>query len=143
MKKIFLLLFLGVFMLNANETNLFTYVENNDIQSVQTHIKNGENINLTNDSLYTPLMIAAKKGYLEIVKILVQAHANLDHQAKNGETALILAASHHNRDIVRYLIDNGANVNIRDNNRNTALTIAAKKGFPRISKMLRDAGGIE
>lgn len=142
MIKVLVFLFISV-KIFALENTILSYVEQNDINGIKKVIREGGNINVVDENLYTPLMIASKKGYFDIAKLLLDAKASINNQSKTGETALILAASNHNRDIVRLLIDNGADVNIRDSSGNTALTIAARKGFPRISKMLRDAGGVE
>ena len=51
----------------------------------------------------TALMYASWKGYLEIVKYLVQHHANIDLKNLKGGTAIRYAAYVGHKDIVQYL----------------------------------------
>ena len=83
------------------------------------------------------MIIAAKYGYLEIVKILLEHEASIDLQNDYGDTALIrgrftikksvyfipliLACIMGNTDIVEILVANNCNLNIKDNFGNTAL----------------------
>jgi Ankyrin repeats (3 copies)/Ankyrin repeat len=59
-----------------------------------------------------PLAYAAAYGNLEIVKLLVEAGANLNGQVAYGDVALIKADEHGNDDIIEYLISEGADVNV-------------------------------
>lgn len=59
-----------------------------------------------------PLAYAAAYGNLEIVKLLVEAGADLNGQVAYGDVALIKADEHDNADVVEYLIEAGADVNI-------------------------------
>ncbi|KAJ5710433.1 hypothetical protein N7488_004589 [Penicillium malachiteum] len=57
----------------------------------------------------SPLHIACKDGYVEIVKVLLRQGVSPDVPDSNGVTPLILAISWGNRDIVKVLLDSGAN----------------------------------
>jgi len=61
----------------------------------------------------TPLMIAAKLGHLEIVRMILERAPNttVDYAVASGCTALLHAARYHHREIVRVLADRGADVN--------------------------------
>lgn len=58
-----------------------------------------------------PLAYAAAYGNLEIVKMLVEAGADLNGQVAYGDVPLIKADEHDNDDIIEYLIKKGADVN--------------------------------
>ena len=63
---------------------------------------------------WSALQIAANKGQLEVVKLLIDRGANIDYQhpiSKN--TALHLAALSNHPEVVEYLISKGADVNIK------------------------------
>ncbi len=62
----------------------------------------------------TPLQVASKLGSLDIVKLLVQAKANIEANGDQG-TALILAAGsdHDESSVADYLIENNANINAK------------------------------
>jgi ankyrin repeat protein len=62
----------------------------------------------------TPLMMAARTGNLESVKLLIEAGANVnDAERFRGETALMLAAVENHAPVVQALVDAGAQVNVR------------------------------
>lgn len=65
-------------------------------------------INQTNESNMTPLMLAAQKGHLEIVRILLDHGASIDEQNSDGMTALMLTTIASYSDIARELLDRGA-----------------------------------
>jgi ankyrin repeat protein len=54
------------------------------------------------------------EGYLEIIKELIKAGADLDEQTANGDTALIIAARLQESDMVKELVNAGANVTFVD-----------------------------
>ena len=62
---------------------------------------------------------------MEIVRLLLDAGANVDAANKHGDTALILAACNGRMEIVRLLLDAGANVDAANTKGGTALTLAA------------------
>ncbi|HVQ16716.1 MAG TPA: ankyrin repeat domain-containing protein, partial [Vicinamibacterales bacterium] len=62
----------------------------------------------------TPLMLAARSGNVETVKLLVEAGANVNAVEKfRGQTALMLAAVENHADIVQALIAAGGQINAR------------------------------
>ena len=71
---------------------------------------------------WTALMLACKGGHLEVVKLLLKAKANLDHQMEaKGITALIIAVQKGFSDIVQQLLEYGADPNIGDRRGSTAI----------------------
>ena len=66
----------------------------------------------------TPLMYACEEGKKDIVKLLVEADADLNIQNSYGETALRKVDSPHSEsiaeDITRYLIEQGANPHLKE-----------------------------
>lgn len=83
------------------------------------------------------LIIAASLGRVEMVRILIQNHANINYQDNNGQTALMHAAYNGYKKITKTLVDHGADRNIRDRRGQTALTIAKKKSRITIIEMLQ------
>ena len=61
---------------------------------------------------FTPLMLAAMNGNLDIVKILVENGAEVDMEvdSNDSDTAIVFAAKKGHLDIVEYLIENHAKV---------------------------------
>ena len=59
------------------------------------------------------LQYAAQTGNFELAKMLIAAHADLNHGGFDGESALYLAAESNHPEIARLLIANGADVNLK------------------------------
>ena len=73
----------------------------------------------------TALMYVCEFGFVEIVKILVDAGANLNLQNKEDNTALMIAC-YKNSECALELIRNGANLNLQNQHGKTALIIACE-----------------
>ena len=102
-------------------------------------IRNGADVNTrTKYDNCTPLMIASKKGLLNVVTFLIVHGAKVDQQDKNGKTALHHAV--HSRDVLSCLIKNGADVNACTNDNCTPLMRASKKGLVNVVTLLIEHG---
>jgi ankyrin repeat domain-containing protein 17 len=86
----------------------------------------------------TALTLACFQGRHEVVSLLVDRKANIEHRAKTGLTPLMEAASGGYVEVGRVLLDKGADVNAPPvpSSRDTALTIAADKGHYRFVELL-------
>jgi ankyrin repeat protein len=73
-------------------TVLHAAVENNDLSSVKILLQKGAEVDVAlNRTLWTPLMIAAERGQVEIVKLLLEKKPDLNMQNSKGLTALKIA----------------------------------------------------
>ncbi|XP_058063001.1 protein fem-1 homolog B isoform X2 [Anopheles bellator] len=86
------------------------------------------------------LWVAAALGRLNIVKLLVQHGAEVDHPTKKGSTPLRAACFDGRLDLIQYLIDHKANVSAVNVYNNTCLMIAAYKNFPDVLEYLLEHG---
>jgi ankyrin repeat protein len=85
----------------------------------------------------TPLMFAAREGYIEAAKALIEAGADVN-QAREGDrtTPLLMAAINGHFDIGKYLLERGADPNLAAENGATALyavlncVYAQKSNYP-------------
>ncbi|KAJ6559966.1 ankyrin repeat-containing domain protein, partial [Mycena capillaripes] len=64
---------------------------------------------------WTPLHFAATNGHTQIVRFLVERHANVNLPEKGELTPVHIAARDGHADIVRLLVDHRADVNSREN----------------------------
>ncbi|KAG6378849.1 hypothetical protein JVT61DRAFT_13129 [Boletus reticuloceps] len=91
---------------------------------------------------FTALHAAASRGYLDIVKWLVEnCGAMPDLEDREGETALHKAALNGHMLIIQYLLANRADIHARDADGWTALHNACSKGYLDIVRWLCESGG--
>ncbi|RMC13257.1 hypothetical protein DUI87_10791 [Hirundo rustica rustica] len=88
----------------------------------------------------TPLHLAAYKGHLHVVQVLLKAGCDLDIQDDGDQTALHRAAVVGNTDIIATLIQEGCALDRQDKDGNTALHEACWHGFSQSAKVLVKAG---
>jgi ankyrin repeat protein len=107
----------------------------------------------------TPLMWAAAEGHTEVMKLLIEAGADVNARSRiikwerqrtdeprdkwlppGGLTPLLLAAREGRTESVRVLLDAGADINIADPDRHTALTLALINGHLDVAALLIERG---
>ena len=88
-------------------SNIVEYVKNNDFNNVKKCLDSDSSLVDSRDeeTKFTLLMICAKKGYFDILKLLVEQGANLNARSKTGITALMFACAEKQSQIAEYLID--------------------------------------
>ncbi len=90
---------------------------------------------------YSALHNACRQGYLNVVKALVDAGADINKKTTNVFTPLYIASEAYHSEIVNYLILKGANINeVNGSKHDTALHSACSTGFFGIVKILVDSG---
>jgi len=99
----------------TNEGQLINAIANNNIERVKQLLSEGANPDAVVNG-NTPLMLAAKVGDIEVVKLLVGKGASVDNNALNSErrTPLMVAINSDSADVVSYLLAKGASVTRRD-----------------------------
>ena len=128
---------------NFNNQDIFTYIENNDIQSVKDYINSGYNLDSQNNSGDTPLILAASNNKMEIVKLLLNAGVDVDEQGKGDYTPLMYASRYNYAEIVKLLLNAGADIDKQNKYGYTALTLAALYNYHEIVELLLDYGADE
>ncbi|XP_053192485.1 ankyrin repeat domain-containing protein 6b [Scomber japonicus] len=88
----------------------------------------------------SPLHLAAYKGHIEVVRILLKAGCDLDIQDDGEQTALHRAAVVGNSDVIGALIQEGCALDRQDKDGNTALHEVSWHGFSQSVKLLVKAG---
>jgi ankyrin repeat protein len=102
------------------------------------------NATTDNSSIYTALMPAASMGHIQVLKVLLEAGADINFQTVlEGDTALINAARSGHADCVRLLLQAGADPTLRDHRDKsgtpgrTALDWAIDFHHPEIAALLQ------
>lgn len=94
------------------------------------------NINIINSSGETPLHLAAHWDCVEIAKILIQHHANVDQQEYNG-SPLHIATLYNRESMVKLLLQKNADLSLQDCQGRTALQLALMCGHLSIVELLQ------
>jgi Ankyrin repeats (3 copies)/Ankyrin repeat len=101
----------------------------------------GANIETSDCSMGSPIMIASQEGHLEVVKMLHSRHANVNFKDTDGDTPLIQAAAWGHGDVVTFLAaECGADVNAIGSDGVNALMTAAYNDRPDMCVFLISRG---
>ncbi len=86
----------------------------------------------------TPLMIAIRKGEIELIELLLSHGSNCNHLTKNGRNCLHISCSlnRESTEVVRALLQRGININTADNEDRKPIYYAIDKGHINIVKAL-------
>ncbi len=127
----------------ARAGKLSDAVKADDLQGIQALISSGSNVNELDD-FGTPLHMAAARGSVEIVKLLIDAGANVEAEtaapSQNKAHPLHTAAYSNRATVAALLIERGAKVDARDSRGFTPLMIAASSGNTKVAELLLQAG---
>ena len=122
------------------DTSLVHAVKVEDADRVRTLIYANVDVNEKNYAGLTPLTIAAEKGNLPIIQLLVErGKANVNAKSSYGITPLIAAAAAGKSKAAIYLIGQGADVNVKDDLGKTPLLYASKFNEPQMVSLLAHA----
>jgi len=111
-----------------------------DIGRIKDLLEKGADPNAQTSCGTRPLLVAAKKGNPELIRILIQNGAQVDGRDTNGITPLMSAASAGKAGSVEVLIAAAADIDAKDNKGITALMWATVKGFADIVQILLSNG---
>lgn len=100
---------------STNEGQLINAIANNSIERVKQLLDAGANPDAVVNG-NAPLMLAAKIGNIDTVKMLIGQGASIDNNALNSErrTPLMVAINSDNAEVVGFLLAEGASVTRRD-----------------------------
>ena len=94
-------------------------------------------------SSVSALWLAAFVGNFEIVKLLVEHGAQVNHVTATKSTALRCACWHGNMDMVRYLVENGGDIRVAKADNNTNLTVSVAQKHLNVVTFLVDEAGFD
>jgi hypothetical protein len=110
------------------------------VRSILTSSKISPNNKNSSDKQMTALCAASKIGNIEIVRLLLEAHADIEAKDLNEETPLMLACLEGHADVVRILLEANADVNAKNIKGDTPLIFAADSGDADTVRILLKAG---
>jgi ankyrin repeat protein len=122
----------------SKEDALLAAIRRSDAAAVKQLIADGANVNHKFRYDRMPLSFAADRGHLDIVKMLLEAGADVNaRDSFYNATALDWALEKSHVEIVRLLLEKGAG------GREQALVTAARRGRLELVKMLLALGGLK
>jgi ankyrin repeat protein len=94
-------------MSSTLESLLLKAIETNDIPTVSLLIEKGVNVNY----IPSPLAVAAERGYVEIMTMLLDAGADIDKGIQANDSACNVAIRRQHGRALKLLLDRGAKIN--------------------------------
>ncbi|XP_047425299.1 ankyrin-1 isoform X10 [Mugil cephalus] len=121
-------------------TSFLRAARSGNLDKALDHIKNGININTSNQNGLNGLHLASKEGHVKMVLELLHAGIELEATTKKGNTALHIAALAGQEKVVAELVNYGANVNAQSHKGFSPLYMAAQENHLEVVKFLLENG---
>ncbi len=99
------------------------------VQFIELLIRYGDDIDASDSSGSTPLIIAAQYHKADIVRMLLHYNANVKDRKLDGAPVLHYASTMNDSEIVQKMIDMGADVDVLNRYGKTSLTFAESCGL--------------
>uniref|UniRef100_A0A6Q2X8M0 Ankyrin 1, erythrocytic b n=1 Tax=Esox lucius TaxID=8010 RepID=A0A6Q2X8M0_ESOLU len=121
-------------------TSFLRAARSGNLDKALDHIKNGIDINISNQNGLNGLHLASKEGHVKMVLELLHAGIVLETTTKKGNTALHIAALAGQEKVVAELVNYGANVNSQSQKGFSPLYMAAQENHLEVVKFLLENG---
>ena len=123
-------------------------VKEGDLETTKQLIEGENELNISTEKIgsQSPILVATRKGHIDIVKLLIENGADVNAKSSDsltwsqGWTALISASENGDFNIAKLLIENGADVNASSKSGWTAIMSASRGGYFSIVKLLVENG---
>lgn len=106
------------------------------LEALKSYVSSGGNVNVSNATGQSLLMLASNGNCSESVKYLIENGANVNAQDIKGDTALMYSAKNGNVDISETLLKNNADVNMKNMDEKTAIMFAVEEKHLDLTKKL-------
>ncbi|MCF8167396.1 MAG: ankyrin repeat domain-containing protein [Rhodoferax sp.] len=134
---------LGQRGLYLKRENFLEALEDGDQELMDLFVRAHFNIHILDDQGTPPLLVALKKGYTIVAKILLAAGADVNEKDRLGLTPLMLACGKPTagyKEVAEALIKKGAHINVRDALGYTPLLLALSGGTVEVAELLIEKG---
>lgn len=129
--------------IGLRKEHFFRALNDGNQELIDLFVRSRFNIQILDEDGNPPLMVALKKGYSVIAKILLDAGADVNARDKLGLTPLLVAcgkSSEGYKAIAELLIKKGAFINVRDTLGFTPFLLSLSGGTTEIAKLLVERG---
>jgi ankyrin repeat protein len=124
----------------ALQSELLRAIDDNKLSKARSLLEQGADVNGKNSDGWSPLVVAASKGYVDIVRLLLDKGALVNAKTPQGQTPLMFAAHWGHVEIVKILIEHGEQVDAAMVDGWTPLIDAAQMDKAEVVKLLIDNG---
>ncbi|WP_172280646.1 ankyrin repeat domain-containing protein [Chryseobacterium sp. LAM-KRS1] len=140
MKNLILIvsMFLSFSLTSAQEKakSIFDIARSGTVAEVKELMKQDPDvINKTNESGFSPLILACYRGNLDVAKFLIENVKDVNYKSREG-TALAGLSVKYNKELVALLLKKNADPNIQDSTGSTPLFWAVKFGNKELIELL-------
>jgi ankyrin repeat protein len=115
---------------SSDGTPLYLAVYNNSVDGVKALLEHNPKLEIKvhsegfADDSFTPLMAAAWLGHTQIVRLLLEAGADINARTSSNETPLHIAM--HKEKTMKVLLEYNSNIDLTDDSQNTPLNLLVK-----------------
>ena len=125
----------------AQKGTLDYAIQSGDLKSVKELVeKKNADVNSANQSGYSPLQMASRFGFVEIVKYLIKKGASVNYVSNDNYTPLKEALTYKKTAVAEVLLNNGADAKYIDNAGYSMLYWAAQSGNKKLVEMMIKKG---
>jgi len=125
----------------AADEKLYRAVGTGTVDEIRKLLASGANPNAPSyrGDGYTPLIEAAFRGRLDVVRLLIDKKASVNARSRAGWTALMSAAWEGHTEVVKLLLQKGADAHGKNGRGDTALSLAESAGNKDVAALLQAA----
>ncbi|WP_231389953.1 ankyrin repeat domain-containing protein [Sphingobacterium pedocola] len=119
-----------------NTAEIIKLVETNDLTAVQKALENRVNVNTTDNSQRSLLLIATNNRLVDMAELLVAHGADVNQQADNKDSPFLYAGASGQTELVQLYLENGAKFNVFNRYHGSALIPACERGHVETVRLL-------
>ncbi|MDH7460631.1 ankyrin repeat domain-containing protein [Chitinophagaceae bacterium 26-R-25] len=121
--------------------DIIQLVKDNNLQGVEAALKNGADVNTSDNSKRNLLLIAANGHQTEMAALLVKYKADVNQQADNLDSPFLYAGASGQTELVKLFLDHGARFDIFNRYNGSALIPACERGHIETVRLLANTKG--
>lgn len=122
--------------MTIEERSILKLVQQNDVKAVETMLNNGADVNTTDGSKRSLLLIATNNQNVAMAKVLVKFKADVNQQSSNLDSPFLYAGASGQTELVQLFLDNGARFDVFNRYNGTALIPACERGHVETVRLL-------
>eukprot|EP00439_Symbiodinium_sp_Y106_P022261 s449_g2.t1 len=119
---------------------LVTVFANGSVSEAESILQQPRHPDMVNARGFSPVMLASQGGHVDVLRLLLEAEADINLFDNDGFTALTGASAQGEIEVLRLLLEAGADMDVASHEGVTALMLASQGGHVEVVRLLLDAG---